>query len=314
MNLKTQKFLEDTRLSMAKYFKDSGIKEDRVPLLVKTAVELYEILIIVRENEKGHPMHMVEYGMACAILRFILHDDWWDRYIDVTEVKKEAQIYRDEEKEHNNYWHVIALIEMADYIWALRGTCGFDYFVDKVRTRGIKGCFWELHTAQLFYEKRYTVEFQNPNEKRGSSYEMNVIDSDNNTFQVEVKSRGDICKISTLTNALSKSRKQLPDNGNGIICLEINEIFIQKNLTEIQSAIMSFLKNTNRIKYVILLYQILIRRNEKIDSKINMIKIFKNPKFPEVPDLHLNASNPELLAEENKHVRTFMKDTDIFVE
>ena len=190
--------------------------------------------------------------------------------------------------------HQDKMIVLGHLLYKLKDCKGFDELIDRYKFKDLNGLLWELEAAERFYVANYEVEFNIGNMLKGNDFDLIVI-KDDITFFVEAKNRvADINDEKSISNALIKARRQLPKKGNGIIIISVPFDVTIKNFAEltITKIIEDFLRNTTRIKYIILQWYELEKLEPGGLAKYVIFREIANKKNTNLPVKLLEIGKP----------------------
>lgn len=221
-----------------------------------------EHLTQTKEEFSSSGYVMQWYAMASEVVLTALGPDWWRKnYTSFSEDPNEF-LRTGDETEEGRYDHQDRIIKLGHMLYGLRNCRGFDAFIASLKTRDLGPTFFELWVANILLMNRYEIVFVEATGERGNDYDL-IGSRDGSELSVEAKSRraGPILNENTLTNALTKARKQLPPSGPSVVFVEIpGEWTSNRNAeTVIGRSVKSFLRNTSRVNGVVICWHQWIR-------------------------------------------------------
>ena len=180
------------------------------------------------------------------------------------------------------------VIEFGEMLFNLQGAPGFEKCRFQLRDNlGIEGTFAEFEVGKLLQIHGMRFRFVVPQNELGMDYDLEVIMSDGRRAFADTK-----CKIestsftaSTIEASLKKARRQLPADTPGMIFLKVPETWLKtenewtvngRSHDIIESAILSFLRNTRRIVSV-KVYATIIHLEGTNSLQFYQLKEFDNP-------------------------------------
>jgi hypothetical protein len=197
------------------------------------------------------------YGMAMEVVLTTLGPEWWKKNCITNAVKPDEFLALPDNSENGRYNHQDRIIKLGHMLYALEDSNGYDAFISSLKTRDLAPTFFELWVANILMQNGYEVEFVETKGQKGLDYDLTA-SKYGITVSAEAKSRRDgiVLTEKTLCNTLEKARKQLPLSGPGIIFVSIpNEWTMTKDAEEvIGRSINSFLRNSTRVNYIILIW------------------------------------------------------------
>lgn len=218
-------------------------------IITKTDLEKTKSEFALQGKEMQH------HAMASEIILTTLGPEWWSKNCTFPYQGDKFLITGDSEV--GRYEHQHRIIYLGHMLYALKDCKGFETFIQALKTRDLKACFWELNVAWIIFDNGYFIEFVKTSGVKGEDYDLSV-SKRQLSFAIECKSRDsdEIFNLTTLKNALVHSRKQLPKNKRGVIFLSmpanINE---ELSFSDIQKCFHDFFRNTRRVVCVLLYWK-----------------------------------------------------------
>lgn len=113
--------------------------------------------------------------------------------------------------------HINRIILIAETIFLLRNSPGFEEFRRRLVKRPLRAAFFEMLAAKQFFKRGFEI-FAKPEEgKRGCDFDFTAV-RDGESINVEVTAlTAQTFSENTIRNALGHKRKQMPNNAPAII-------------------------------------------------------------------------------------------------
>lgn len=166
--------------------------------------------------------------------------------------------------------------------------------IERIYQGQIEEGFFELEVAGVFAFQNIEFHFNVPSKIKSKSYDFDVKSYDGVEYQVEVK-----CKISetvastnTIKNTLSDARRQLPENGNGIIIIKYPQNWIEHgSFLQIDNNVYeNFLRNTSRVKKIVVFMPWVNFLSDRVQN-CTLFEIIDNKKYPSAEIFSINVIN-----------------------
>ncbi|MFM0649803.1 hypothetical protein PQR14_36270 [Paraburkholderia bryophila] len=226
-----------------------------------TESSIFDISIIkklkvdLEEKNFGMQWHII----ANYIIDMAFGEEWFDLYCDHLSPRL-APFSQDISTKQGVAEYHLNVVRLAHMLFLLRHEEGYIEFISSLKTRDFAPVFFELHAASLLFQNGYRINFVSPTGIKGKDYDL-TIEVDSDRIAVEVKSRrsGPINNAKKLSNALQEARKQLPTDMPGIIAIAIDSEYegvasAKHAEDEVESALVSFLKSTQRVNRVLVFW------------------------------------------------------------
>lgn len=214
-----------------------------------------EDLAQTKEHFASSGYVMQWYAMASEVILTTLGPEWWKKNCTSASSDPDEFLRTDDLTEEGRYDHLDRIVKLGHMLYAVRTCQGFIAFISSLQTRALAPTFFELWVANILFTNGYKVAFVATTGVRGSDYDL-LASRNGHDLHIEAKSRrfGPILDEHTLTNALTKARKQLPPTGPGVVFVEIPVEWTMNNDAEtiVGDCIASFFRNTTRVNGVVL--------------------------------------------------------------
>jgi hypothetical protein len=142
----------------------------------------------------------------------------------------------------------------------MRNCDGLSDRLDTMQSKDIEAVIFEIYIGSLLFQKGYPTKFVKPSGKKGHDYDYEI-QVDGVWVAVEVKTRrkGPLKDHTTLRNALSEARGQLPINKPTMIAVSIapqfeGSTFGTHAFEEIKDEVYKFLMGTTRVNTVLIVW------------------------------------------------------------
>lgn len=222
-------------------------------------------LLLQTKRDWAHKgRELQEQAMAEGIIFCVFGPDWYGKNFHT---KDANYINTNDRGEYDTLEIRAKTIRLAHYLYLLKDSEGFNQFTDALVTKDFKSCNWELAVAARFKEEGFTIKFIQESGEKGKDFDF-LVTRNEIQYQVEAKSRDKIdSDINSIKNVLKDARKQLPKGGNGVLYISVPEHLManETSSNEIDLEILSFLRSTNRVSFVMIAFDAkkLIRHNTK---------------------------------------------------
>lgn len=194
------------------------------------------------------------YAMASEVILTTLGPEWWKDNCTSASSDPDEFLKTNDLSDNGRYDHQDRIIKLGHMLYALRSSEGYASFTASLKSRDLGPTFFELSVADILLTNGYEVGFIATTGARGNDYDLLASRSGEN-LHIEAKSRRlhVILNSSTLSNALTTARKQLPRSGPGVIFVEIPVEWTMHNHAEevVSQSISSLFRNTSRVNAVV---------------------------------------------------------------
>ena len=188
----------------------------------------------------------IQFGLAQEIIGNALGPNFWQR--ECTTFGKKQPFMASKS--------AVVMMHLAHMLWSLKDAPGFEDFLKRADMKKIEGAYYELYVATMFTDTGSKVEFNKPKLQKGADFDLLVSNFRNfETLNVEVKARNQVFPDqSHAINKLGMARRQLPPQEAGAIVMKIKASDRSMSNEELDAAIVRFLGNTDRVKFVTYIY------------------------------------------------------------
>lgn len=186
----------------------------------------------VAEHRGDSPTDYVKYGLATEILRYFLGDKWTNECVfsvhhDVARENRQSREFlgTDSKLTEERFRHQHRVSELAETLFNLKLTPGFESRVSRLRTCDLQSALAEFECAAVLAKPGLVLRFIEEQGVKGLDYEAEITTSSGDSIRCEVKSRvADSAKTSeSLWRTLDHARKQLPKNSHGMVLVRLPE-------------------------------------------------------------------------------------------
>lgn len=160
-------------------------------------------------------------ALATAIIRRMLGEKWFDRYIEPG--GKGSVLTIDESNPVSAEKSLIRLIDFAELLYNLQNVAGFDHCLDRLRSGNLEGTIAELDLGRLLYVEGVEFRFVVPTGKKRADYDIDIVFDGGVDACVDAK-----CKIENsnysengIKNVLDHALGQLPKDRPGIVFIKV---------------------------------------------------------------------------------------------
>lgn len=180
----------------------------------------------------GSSEDFVRYGLATEILRYFLGDKWTNDCVfsvhhDVAKEHKDARAFLETDGKllEEKLRHQQRVVELAEILFNLKSTPGFDSRVDLLRSRNLQSALAEFECAAILAKPGLSIRFIEEQGVKGLDYEAEVTTSSGASVRCEVKARvaDSALNSESLWRTLDQARKQLPKESGGIVLVRLPE-------------------------------------------------------------------------------------------
>src|SRR6185437_15150376 len=160
----------------------------------------------------------IDFTISLAVVKHFLGVDWLERHTSPFDAKRgyfRLNIDGEEQLAHKGGYK---LVDLGELLFNLQHIPGFDSCVDRMRNGNLEPTLCELDIARMIYINDWPFRFVEPQNIKGSDYDFEI-EFGQVTVCADAK-----CKIEstplgeqTVMNALSKARRQLPEDRPGVV-------------------------------------------------------------------------------------------------
>jgi hypothetical protein len=233
-----------------------------------------------REHFSSSGYVMQWYAMASEVVLTTLGPEWWKNNCTSVSEDPDEFLRTDDQTEEGRYDHQDRIVKLGHMLYGLRAYKGFEAFITSLKTRALAPTFFELWVASILFINGYEIVFVEATGERGNDYDLTASRGGRELY-IEAKSRraGPILNETTLTNALTKARKQLPNSGPSIVFVEIPGEWTRNRNAEtlVGHSVSSFFRNTSRVNGVVVCWHQWIGL-EVGRASVTFVRQYENPK------------------------------------
>jgi hypothetical protein len=224
------------------------------------------------------------YAMASEVILTGRGSEWWKKNCTSASSDPDKFLRTDDLTEEGRYEHQDRIVKLGHMPYALKSCEGFVAFITSLKSRELAATFFELWVANILATNGYKIVFVETTGVRGSDCDLTA-SRDGRKLYIEAKARrlAPILNETTLTNALTKARKQLPSTGPSVVFVEIPVEWTMDDDAEIVvgHTMASFFRNTSRVNSVVTCWHKWIKL-EPGRASATLVRQCNNPK-PRVP-------------------------------
>jgi hypothetical protein len=160
------------------------------------------------------------YGAAVAILRHYLGDEFIAKKVRLSPAPDAFLLNEENDQSDGRFVHMTRVAELADFLFILKDSPGFDVLCNRLRNREIQASFSDAMAAATFREHGFNVEIRSERGVRGEDFDFSAR-KDGAPINLEVtSSTSPLFRPETISNILSSKRDQLPaDAPAGLYCV-----------------------------------------------------------------------------------------------
>jgi len=163
----------------------------------------------------------IDFTISLAIVKHFLGVDWLERHTSPFDSRPgyfRLDIEGEEQLAHKGGFK---LVDLGELLFNLQHIQGFDSCLDRMRKGNLEPTLCELDIARMIYINDWPFQFVEPQNVKGSDYDFEI------EFGQLMVCADAKCKIEsttlgeqTVTNALSKARRQLPEDRPGVVFIK----------------------------------------------------------------------------------------------
>lgn len=162
----------------------------------------------------------IDFTISLAVVKHFLSVDWVERHTSPFDPKD--GYYRlniedgDERIAHKGGYK---LVDLGELLFNLQHISGFDACIDRMRDGNLEPTLCELDIGRMIYINDWSFKFIEPQYTKGTDYDFEIVFSPELTLCADAKCKIESTPLSeqTITNALTKARKQLPQDHPGVV-------------------------------------------------------------------------------------------------
>jgi hypothetical protein len=216
---------------------------------------------------------LINLAVASTIFINVLGPDWYFEHI------------MGEPGEHfsggasgagNKYVRVARELVLARDLLVCQYLPGFAEQRSELRARTVTGVAHELAVASALHQSDHTVEFVGRTGSRGHDFDL-LIDG---LLATEVKAKEDDTPFSrsSLHTTLGTARKQLPNDGPGLIVLRIPDAWASdpQAMADAQVVIYEVLRQSQRVNAVLVMWDNWMFSESERAATLKMFRVFEN--------------------------------------
>jgi len=116
-----------------------------------------------------------------------------------------------------NWQYISRVLAVADTLYALKDSAGFDVFCKRLRCQPVRASFFEAFAARMFTDLGYAITIRPETGVKGQDFDF-IASKDDTRINCEVTTlTGAEHSAITVGNALEQKRKQLPTDAPAVI-------------------------------------------------------------------------------------------------
>jgi hypothetical protein len=160
-------------------------------------------------------------ALGAGVIRGFLGNVWFDRHI-LPEGKK-GFLTIDESTPERREETFFRVIDLAEVLYNLQYTPGFDECIERMRKGDVEGTYAELDLGRMLFLNRVPFQYVVPQGVKKLDYDVEILYSDGRIACADAKCKIENTALSenTIINTLKAARKQLPNDRPGIIFIKI---------------------------------------------------------------------------------------------
>lgn len=237
-----------------------------------------------KEHFASSPYAVQWYAMASEVILRTLGREWWCKNCASASSDPDEFLRSDDPTQEGLDEHHDRIVRLGHMLYALASCEGFSAFITSLKSRKLAAAFFELWAANFLAANGYEIVFTETTGTRGRDYDLTA-SWDGREFYIEAKSRRlrPVLDESTLKNALTKARKQLPSTGPSGIFVEIPVEWTVNDaaVAVVGNTMAYFFRNTSRVNRVVICWHKWIEVASGRAST-SLVRLYDHPK-PRVP-------------------------------
>lgn len=134
------------------------------------------------------------------------------------------------------HWQYISrVLAVADTLYALKDSVGFDVFCKRLRCQPVRASFFEAFAARMFTDLGYAITIRPETGVKGQDFDFVASKGDTHINGEVTTLTGAEHSATTVGNALEQKRKQLPTDAPAVIFVVVPEQwFVGRNAEVVQ--------------------------------------------------------------------------------
>lgn len=212
-------------------------------------------------NRWSNDLHGLAYAAAFKIIRFHLGADWAIANVRLTAEPNQFMLNELDEASNNRFTHMTRVTRLADALFVLSGSDGFQELVRRFQSRDTRPCYYEAQIAAEFVRRGFTVVIRPERGQRGQDFDFAATHA-NETINIEVTARvGGKPSEKAFYDTLHDKRTQLPPDGPSILFVYLPETWSvdEAGMAEaIRAGCDRFFRGSLRINVIVALWEVLL--------------------------------------------------------
>ena len=168
------------------------------------------------------------FALASGVLRLFLGSEWVEKCI-ISDLGKKGFLSVKEQDPIKREISFFRVMDLAEILYNLQYTPGFDECVNRMRQGDIEGTLAELNVARMLFLNCVPFRFVVPQGVKKKDYDFDILFATGQVASADAK-----CKIDETTfseggirNSLKAAREQLPNDKPGIIFIKVPEHWLE---------------------------------------------------------------------------------------
>jgi hypothetical protein len=168
----------------------------------------------------GENIQTQSVALACAVLRALLSEGWFDRHVMPAGKQTVLTVASDPTEREKSF---VRIIDLAEVLYNLQDVLGFDECLSRLRDGNIEGTLGELDFGRMLYLNKVMFRFVIPQGVKKRDYDFEILYPNGVVACADAKCKIEATEFSEngIVNALHDARKQLPNEAPGIIFVKV---------------------------------------------------------------------------------------------
>ena len=190
------------------------------------------------------------FYLSLAVVRHFLGANWADDHVQDNGRPGYVRLnWRDHTQAEVQTFRIV---DLAEILFNLQHTAGFDDCIQKMRDGDIEGTYAELDFGRMLYQSSIEFRFVKSSGRKGDDYDIDIIMKDGTSVCADAKCKIEATDFSekSVMNSLRHARSQFPDNRPSIVFVKVPPHWLIDR-TDVKSILTNvaneFLRGTGRI-------------------------------------------------------------------
>jgi hypothetical protein len=190
------------------------------------------------------------FYLSIAILRHFLGSAWADEHIQ--DNGQSGYVRLNWSDSTRNQQQAFRIVDLAELLFNLQHTSGFDDCIERMRHGDIEGTYAELDFGRMLFQSNIDFRFVTRSGKKGDDFDIEISFADGTIVCADAKCKIEATEFSeqTVMNSLRHARGQFPKDKPSIVFIKVPPRWIgdNSNMKEILTNVAKeFLRGTGRV-------------------------------------------------------------------